>query len=219
MSDDPNLLPAGTLCLRCGYDLGGLAVGGTDGRGGVCPECGRRVSELDARRGLLLPAYLKRCRLRLAWWIALWLLIVIAFVVLGMRTVWADSLAVTTALLLAAMVGFLLVANGFWRGARGSRAFYRAYWLDNLWMLLLPLVGLEIAAGGVWLSGRWGDSSWLTMGCWAALVVGMPNVFLWRLHVLQMRVGVADAFPASGYVAGALLTIFVSVLGIVVLPF
>ena len=50
MSDPATPLPNGTLCPQCGYDLGGLAVGG------VCPECGRTLGEADARRAVLLPA-------------------------------------------------------------------------------------------------------------------------------------------------------------------
>lgn len=87
--------------------------------------------------------------------------------------------------------------------ARGSRAFFRAYWLDNLWVLLVPLVLFEIIASAVWISGRWGRVSGLLIFVWAALLVAMPNVFLWRLHVLQMRMGVADTLPASAYGVGA----------------
>ena len=213
MNDPATPLPNGTLCPQCGYDLGGLAVGG------VCPECGRTLGETDARRAVLLPAYLKRCRLRLPWWIMLWLLIVLAFVLLGLRTQWSGSLAMTTGLLIAALLGFVLAANGFWRGPRGSRAFFRAYWLDNLWVLLVPLVLFEIIASAVWISGRWGRVSGLLIFVWAALLVAMPNVFLWRLHVLQMRMGIADTLPASAYGVGALLAIIVGMLGFAVLPF
>ncbi len=38
MSQYPSIEPSNIYCLQCGYDLTGVAIGGT------CPECGARVA-------------------------------------------------------------------------------------------------------------------------------------------------------------------------------
>lgn len=183
----PQTLPNGVLCPKCGYDMGGLAVG-------VCPECGLSSEQVRRAREAARKHYDSITRRRSSALIILCAMIGVAAVVLAMDPaafVWVGGCLL--ALVFLCMGVGKLVSRAF----GGDRGLVWFAWERRSWMLHLPWLAsplfvplfLAIASttGNTYPITGWGPT---IFGVWSLMYAGVLAVLGWLMYRDLCRVWV-----------------------------